>query len=191
MKLSFPICYITAVTNLMLKEGSGDDATHRPAKAITFRAEVSPSQLDELRDGLSNVFFEPAHDKAPRVPAIPELGVQHWKTEYEHGTLALDLSKLEDLDFEDEHLTLGGANVKDLEFEPLSTGMVSIKGNAVVETDDAELRGKLDGLLKHTVRATFSKLTQKPLAEPEGPQDDANQGRLPIDGDAGDTTRVH
>jgi hypothetical protein len=182
MKLYLPIANVTAVTNLMLKHGSGEGATQVPAKALTFRAEVAPEIIEQFRAGLTDRFFDQAADKAPRVPSIPELdGPIGWRTEYEHGTLKLDLSDLDDLDFEDKHLTLGGVNAKDITFEPLATGMVALKVNAIVETDDAELRGKLDGILRHAVKATFSKLTQKPLAEPEGPQKDANQGELPID----------
>jgi hypothetical protein len=174
MKLTLIVANIAAVTPLMLKKGSGDAATQVPAKALTIKAEVAPELLNELRDGLADKFFEPPTKDAPRVPCIPEIeGAIAWKTEYESGTLALDLSQLEDLDFEDKHLTLHGVSAKDIAFEPLPSGMVAFKVNAVFETDDAELRGKLDGLLRHVVRATFSKLTQKPLIKPEGPQDDA------------------
>lgn len=184
MKLHLPIANVVAVTNLMLKHGSGDDATLVPAKALTFRAEVAPEILEQFRAGLTDRFFDKAKDKEPRVPSIPELdGALGWGVEYESGTLRLDLSDLDDLDFEDEELALGGVNAKDITFEPLRTGMVALKVNAIVETDDAELRGKLDALLRHTVKATFSKLTQKPLMEPEKPQDgpNPNQAELPID----------
>jgi hypothetical protein len=185
MKLYLPIAKVVAVTNLMLNHGSGEEATLVPAKSITFRAEVEPKLLEEFRAGLADRFFDPVASKEPRVPAIPELeGPIGWKTEYESGTLRLDLRDLDDLDFEDEELLLHGVNAKGITFEPLATGMVDLKVNAIVETDDAELRGKVDALLKHTLKATFSKLTQKPLMEPEGPQDGANpnQGQLPIDG---------
>lgn len=175
MKLTLIVAHVAAVTNLMLKNGSGEEATLVPAKALTLRAEVEPKMLDELRANLADRFFDqPTEKGAPRVPSIPELdGPIGWKTEYEGATLALDLSELQDLDFEDEHLTLTGVNAKDITFQPLPTGMVDFKVNAIVETDEPEMRGKLDALLKHTVRATFSKLTQKPLIEPEKPGDDA------------------
>lgn len=185
MKLQLPLADVSAVTNLMLKHGSGEDATQVPAKAITFRAEVAPEILDQLREGLADVFFEAVAAKAPRVPSIPELGAQVWKTEYERGTLALDLSDLDDLDFEDLHLTLSGVDVKDITFEPLATGMVAFKANAVVETDDSETRGKLDAILRHTVKATFTKLTQKPLAEPKKAKDDAADGQGTLIDDKG------
>lgn len=178
MKLALPLAQVVAVTNLMLRHGSGDEATLVPAKALTFRAEVHPEILDQLREGLTDKFFDAAVGKAPRVPSIPEIETLAWKTEYESGTLALDLTELDDLDFEDEHMTLSGVDAKDITFEPLATGMVAFKVNAIVTTDDAEERGKLDGLLRHTVRATFSKLTQKPLAEPKKPGDDSAQGDL-------------
>jgi hypothetical protein len=174
MKLSLPIAQVVAVTPLMLKHGNGEDASLVPATSLTFRGPIEPKQLEELREGLSDRFFEPASGKAPRVPAIPELdGAIGWKTEYEGFTLALDLSELEDLDFEDENLTITGVDAKGISFEPLATGMVDFKINAIVQTDDVELRGKLNALLRHTVRATFSRLTQKPLAEPKKAGDDA------------------
>lgn len=187
MKLSLAIAQVVAVTPLMLKHGSGEDATLVPATSLTFRAEVNPEQLVELREGLADKFFEAVAPKAPRVPSIPEIeGAIGWKTEYEDGTLRLDLSELEDLDFEDEEITIGGVDAKGITFEPMAKGMVDFKVNAIVRSDDAELRGKLNALLRHTVRATFSKLTQKPLAEPKKPSDDAadpNQGKLPMEGD--------
>lgn len=181
MKLVLAIAEVVAVTNLMLRHGTGEDATLVPAKALTFRAKVQPSQLEELREGLADVFFEKT-EKAPRVPSLPEIdGAIGWKTEYESGTLRLDLSNLDDLDFDDEELVLGGVDAKDITFEPLAAGMVDFKVNAIVKSDDPEMRGKLDALLRHTVSAEFSKLTQKPLAEPKKPKDDASgQGTLNI-----------
>lgn len=186
MKLILPIANIVAVTNLMLKHGSGAEATLVPATAVSFKGEVDPKMLDQLREGLSDIFFEKATTKAPRVPSIPELYAMSWKTEYEGGTFTLDLNELDDLDFElDEtgELQFAGVDVKALTFEPLAKGLVLFTGNAIVPTDK-DGRGQLAALVRHTVKATFSKLTQKALAEPEGPQKDANpdQGKLPIEG---------
>jgi hypothetical protein len=158
MKLVLAIAQVAAVTNLMLKHGSGEDATLVPGKCLSFRAQI----------------------KAPRVPSIPELdGAIGWKTEYESGTLKLDLSELNDLDFEDDELVLTGVNAKAITFTPLATGMVDLTVNAIVELDDPELRGKLDAILRHTVKATFLKLTQKPLAAPKTAGDDAADTRQP------------
>jgi len=182
MKLAMPLAYVGAVTNLMLNHGSGEDAELVPAKALQLRAEVSPEILDQLREGLADKFFEAAVPKAPRVPSIPELEVMNWKTEYERGTLAINLADTDGLAFDDEDITLTGVTVKSITFEPLATGMVDFKVSAIVETDE-ETGGKLAALLKHTVKATFSKLTQKPLAAPDKPKDDAadaNQGKLDI-----------
>lgn len=174
MKLYLPIAEVTAVTPLMLKMGTGEDATLEPATSLTLRAEVHPEVLDELREGLSDRFFEKGDGKSPRVPCIPELdGALGWKSEYEAGTLKLDLSDLEDLDFEDEELTIGGVDAKGITFEPLPKGMLDFKVNAIIRSDDVELRGKLNGLLRHTLKATFLKMTQKPLAAPKAPKDDA------------------
>lgn len=181
MKIVLPIATVAAVTPLMLKHGSGEEATLVPAKSITFKAEVQPVTLNELREGLDERFFEAASEKGPRVPALPELdGAIGWRTEYEGGTLRLDLSQLEDLDFDDEELVLAGVEVNSITFEPLATGMVAWRMNAIVTSDDPEVRGKIDGLLRHTVSAEFTKLTQRPLAEPKKPKDDmANkQGEL-------------
>ncbi len=182
MKIVLAIAEVVAVTNLMLKHGTGEDATLVPAKALTFRAKVPPVVLEQLREGLTDRFFEPAPEKAPRVPSLPELdGAIGWKTEFESGTLRLDLSNLDDLDFDDEELVLSGVDAKDITFEPLATGMVDFKVNAIVKSDDPEMRGKLDALLRHTVSASFSKLTQKPLAEPKKAKEDAStQASLPI-----------
>jgi hypothetical protein len=173
MKLLLAIANITAVTPLMLKMGTGDDATQVPATSITFRGEVEPTLLDELRPGLSDFFFSKQSDNSPRVPLLPELvGALGWKTEYESGLLALDLSALEDLDFDDENLAIPGVEVKGITFEPQANGMCDFKMNAIVKSEP-KLRGKLNGLLRHTLRATFSKLTQKPLIEAPKPSDDA------------------
>lgn len=177
MKLVFPLAYVAAITNLMLSEG--DDLV--PAQAVKLEAEVHPDLLNELREGLPDVFFDkPAGDKAPAVPRLPELAALTWRTEYEQGRIELDLSDTEGLAFEDREIACQGVDVKAIEFEPLATGMVSIKANAILRGDE-EQRGKITALLKHTVRATFSKLTQKPLAEPKRAKDDAanaNQGEL-------------
>lgn len=183
MKLYFPAAYIPAVTNLMLKMGTGEDASLVPAMALSITAEVNPKMLDQLREGLSDVFFEPASEKAPtapRVPSLPELAALQWKTEYE-CTLVLDISELNDLDFEAERLTFTGVEAKAISFEPLATGGVAMKLQVNVRADQ-EGRGQLSALLKHEVRVTLSKLSQKPLIEPDKPKDDAakNQGRLPI-----------
>lgn len=183
MKLVLSIANVVAVTPLMLKHGTGDEAALEPATALTLRADTPPSILEELREGLADKFFEPA-EKGPRVPCIPELaGALGWKTEFESATLKLDLSNCEDLDFSDEELVIAGTELKGIEFEPLSTGMVGFKCNAIIRSDDPELRGKLNGLLRHTVSATFTKLTQKPLAEPKKAKDDAStssQEPLPL-----------
>jgi hypothetical protein len=179
MKLVLAIAQVAAVTNLMLKHGSGEEATLVPGKCLSFRAQIEPHALDELREGLADIFFEKT-EKGPRVPSIPELdGAIGWKTEYESGTLKLDLSDLDDLDFEDEELVLTGVNAKAITFTPLATGMVDFTVNAIVELDDPELRGKLDAILRHTVKATFLKLTQKPLAAPKTAGDDAADSRQP------------
>jgi hypothetical protein len=176
MKLVFPLAYVKAVTNLMLSEG--DDQV--PAQSLTIEAEVVPSTIDELRDKLSEVFFDMvAGDKAPAVPRLPELAALCWRTEYENGRLELDLTDTEGLAFSDQRLEFQGVDVKAIEFEPLATGMVAIKANAIIRGDEDQ-RGKLTALLKHTVMATFSKLTQKPLMEPEQPKDDAAQRQEPL-----------
>lgn len=180
MKLTIEVAMVAAVTPLMLKHGSGEDATLVPASSLTLKGEVAPKQLEELREGLSDIFFE-KNEKGPRVPSLPELGAQSWQTEFEDGTLKLDLEDLEDLDFEDEELAMSGVELKSIAFEPLKTGRVDFSCNAIVRTDDAELRGKLNALLRHKVGVSFSKLTQKPLAAPKKPSDDAasaNQGNL-------------
>lgn len=168
MKLALPIAYIRAVTNLMLNEG--EDQV--PAIALSIESEVLPAILDELREGLFGKFFDVVSDKAPAVPSIPELSALSWKTEYERGTLKLDLEETEGLAFQDELLEHGGVDVKAITFEPLPTGMLQFKCTAIVRADE-EGRGKLTALLKHNVKATFTKLTQKPLAEPKRPKDDA------------------
>jgi hypothetical protein len=176
MKLILPLAYIPAVPNLMLNEG--DDLV--PAICVKFEAEVAPEILDELRPGMAAVFFErPAGDKAPAIPKMPELAALGWRTEYEHGRLEIDLSDTDGLAFGDAELACSGVDVKAIEFEPLATGLVAFKANAIIRGDE-ELRGKITALLKHTVRATFSKLTQKPLAEPEKPKDDAAQRQEPL-----------
>lgn len=171
MKLVLPLAYIGAVTNLMLSHGTGEDATLVPATAVKLEADVDPKILDELREGLRNTFFD---DNKPAVPKIPELEAMAWKTEYEGGTLSFDISDTEDLDFEadDDRLVYLGVDVKAITFEPLATGLVAFKCNAIVRSDEAG-RGRLAALLKHNVKATFSKLSQKPLAEPKKPSDDA------------------
>lgn len=173
MKLTFPLAYIGAVTNLMLTEG--DDQV--PAQAIKIEAEVVPALLDQLREGLADVFFEqPAGEKAPAIRKIPEIGSIAWKTEYERGRLELDLSETEGLAFTDERLEFQGVDmdVKSIELSApdLAEGIVAITLNAIVKGDE-EQRGKVTALLKHTVKATFSKLTQKALAEPKTAGDDA------------------
>lgn len=175
MKLELPIAYVAAVTNLMLSEG--DDLV--PAQALKLEAEVEPALLEELREGLTARFFEQPGEGAQAIPSVPELAALGWKTEYEKGTLTLDLSETEGLAFEDEKLKFTGVDVKAIEFEPLATGMLSFKANAIVRANE-EARGKLTALLKHDVRATFTKLTQKPLAEPKKPKDDManSQGQL-------------
>lgn len=183
MKLVFPAAFISAVTNLMLKHGSGDGATLVPATALKLKGQVDPKMLNELREGLRDKFFD---DNKPAVPTIPELAALGWKTEYEGGTLALGLGDTEDLDFDDESLVLMGVDAKDIIFEPLATGMCDLEVNAIVQAD-TETRGKLTSLARHTVKATFSKLTQKPLAEPKKPSDDAADDRqrpLTADGEA-------
>lgn len=176
MKLVFPLAYVAAVTNLMLAEG--EDQV--PAQALKIEAEVAPELLNQLRDGLADVFFErPAGDKAPAIPRVPELAALSWRTEYEKGRLELDLEDTEGLAFTDQQLAFQGVDVKAIEFEPLATGMVAIKANAIIRGDE-EQRGKVTALLKHTVKATFTKLTQKPLAEPEKPQDDAASRQEPL-----------
>lgn len=190
MKLVLPIATVTAVPNLMLKMGTGEDASLVPGTCLCLRAEVTPEILDQLREGMSDDFFEKAGGKSPRVPRNPELGAQIWKTEYEGGTLALDLSELEDLDFEAEVLTFGDVDAKAIGFEPLAKGMVEFSVNAIIKTDH-EGRGQLAALLRHKFKVTFSKLTQKPLAEPKKPSDDAanpNQGKLLEDGGSASTT---
>lgn len=181
MKLAIPNASIRAVTNLMLSMGTGEDAQQVPATAVQIKGDVEPKALEQLRAGLADKFFEPAAG-GPRVPCIPELAALTWKTEYEGGTLVLDISELDDLDFDaGDELRFTNVDAKDIVFEPLANGMVSFKVNAIVRTDQ-DGRGRLAALLKHNVAATFSKLTQQPLAEPEGPQDDANpdQGKLDI-----------
>lgn len=183
MKLYLPIAQVTAVTPLMLKHGTGEDAGLEPATSITFRAEVDPKLLDELREGLADRFFEPVNGKGPRVLSVPEFeGAFGWKTEYEGSNLVLNLEDCDDLDFDDEELVLAGVDAKGITFEPLAKGMVDFKVNAIVRSDDPELRGKLNGILRHTVKAVFSKLTQKPLAEPKKPKDDGakDQGKLDL-----------
>lgn len=183
MKLYLANALVVAVTPLMLKHGSGEDATLVPATALTFSAQVPPKQLDELRAGLSDRFYEPEQPKLPRVLSVPEIdGAIGWKTEYQSGTLKLDLEQLEDLDFDDDELVVSGVNAKGITFEPLATGMVDFKVNGIVTSDDPELRGKLNGLLRHKLPVTFTKLTQMPLAEPKKPKDDASSGQGTLEG---------
>jgi hypothetical protein len=178
MKLYLASANVVAVTNLMLSHGTGEDKTLVPAKALSFRAEIDPKLLDELREGLADLFFEPSNGKGPRVPSIPEIdGAIGWKTEYEGGTLKLDLGQLDDLDFDDEELVCTGVDTKAISFEPLATGRAIFKCNAIVTSDDPEMRGKLDALLRHDLPVTFTKLTQKPLAAPKKAGDDAAESR--------------
>lgn len=190
MKLVLPIASVTAVPNLMLRQGSGEDSILVPATCLCLRAEVTPEILDQLREGMADDFFEKGVGKAPRVPRNPELGMQTWKTEYQGGAAALDLSELEDLDFEAEVLTFTDVDAKAICWENLTKGVVDLQMNAIIKTDH-EGRGQLAALLKHKFKVTFSKLTQKPLAEPKKPSDDAanpNQGKLLEDGGSASTT---
>lgn len=173
MKLVLPVAYVAAVTNLMLNVG--EDLV--PATALKLEAEVDPRFLEELRIGLFGKFFDEPAKEAPAVPSIPELATLVWKTEYEKGTLTLFLGDTQGLAFEDPELRHPGVDVKAIEFEPLATGRLSFRATAIIRADE-EGRGKLSALLKHEVRATFSKLTQKPLLEPKKPADDA---QVPLD----------
>lgn len=181
MKLAIEIALVAAVTPLMLKHGSGEDASLVPATSLSLKGEISPKQLEELREGLADLFFEPS-EKGPRVPSMPELGAQTWKTEYQDGTLKLDLEDLDDLDFEDEEIAISGVELKAISFEPLTTGKVDFSCNAIVRDTDADLRGKLNALLRHKVGVSFSKLTQKPLAAPKKPADDSSAHQAPLPG---------
>lgn len=168
MKIVLAVAYVSAVTNLMLSHG--EDLV--PAIALKLQAEVEPKLLEELRAGLTEKFFEAAVGDAPRVPCIPELAALTWKTEYEKGTLTLGLTETEGLAFKEEELRFTGVDTKAISFEPLATGRLAFECNAIIRADE-DGRGKLTALLKHNVKATFSKLTQKPLAEPKKPADDA------------------
>lgn len=173
MKLALPDAYVPAVTNLMLNEG--DDLV--PASCIKLEAELDPKALEELRPGLRDKFFE--QGTKPAIPSIPELAALSWKTEYEKGDLVLDLSETDGLDFKDTELRYAGVDVKAIEFEPLATGLVAFKANAIIRTDEKG-RGKLTALVKHNVKATFSKLTQKVIEEEIQETEDDNQGELEI-----------
>lgn len=179
MKLNLPNAYIKAVTNLMLKMGTGDAATLVPATAISMEDEVAPGILEELREGLRGKFFD--MEQRPPVPSIPELAALTWRTEYEGGVLVFDLEGCEDLDFEvkGDTLEMKGVDVKSITFEPTATGRVAWHCTAIVRSDQKE-RGYLTALVKHNVKATFTKLTQKPLEPPE-PQPDNPQRQLEVD----------
>lgn len=177
MKLEFAAAYIGAVTNLMLKHGSGDNAQLVPATAVKIESEILPVQLEELRAGLRDKFFEPGSE--PGIPSLPELGALIWKTEYAGGTIAFGLDELKDLDFEvkDGALLFHGANLKDIEFEPLAKGTAAFNANVIIKTDGVG-RGQLAALLKHKVKATFTLASQQPLDAPV--QENTAQGTLEI-----------
>lgn len=168
MKIVLAVAYVSAVTNLMLSHG--EDLV--PAIALKLQAEVDPALLEELRAGLTEKFFEPAVGDAPRVPCIPELAALTWKTEYEKGAILLDLSETDGLAFEEDELKFTSVDTKAITFEPLAKGRLAFECNVIIRADE-DGRGKLTALLKHNVKATITKLTQKPLAEPKKPADDA------------------
>lgn len=197
MKLLLVSATVTAVTNLMLKHGSGEDARLVPATSLSLKAEVPPALLDELREGLANVFFEKqaAGSSAPRVPCLPELDTLSWKTEYQEAVLTVDVEAIADeLDFEvpeSGKLRFGDTEVKSITFAPSPKGAVDFTCNVIVR-GDAEDRGRLTALQRHKAGITLEQLSQKPLAQPKKPADDAakaddRQPGLPLADGAGIT----
>lgn len=129
---------------------------------IKFKAEVKPEVLDEFDAQIRPRLFD---DQG--APAIPDLGVCHWKPGYENGDMNIGGNKIAD------------TKVLNITFEPKPGGMVEIRGWARC-TPDKELTGEISFLLKQQVRLSFLKMTQIPLIK-AGAEDNP-EGDEPPDG---------
>jgi len=155
MKIVISKALVAAVTNIAEIHGE----VIVPANALKLEGAVPVDILDEFSTALKGMLFK------DDIPRIPEIGMMQWHTEYENASMAIGGMKFNNVE------------VSKITFSPEPGFYVSLVLTVKVHADE-ERAGKLAALLKHTVKVTLEKMTQKAIQEVEDPEA-AQQPQLP------------
>jgi hypothetical protein len=161
MKITATDALVTAVTTL--GENHGEDVV--VALAVRLECQVLPRMLHQFDRKLLPLLF------TDDIPTVPGINVIKWKFEYEKAAAMIG------------GLQFAGADVKNIKISPRAGFLIDL-GLTVKVYGDADMRGKLTGLIKKKVNLSLEKMTQKTIeeavdeAEEQDPED-SRQGSIP------------